>query len=59
MTPQQALSNLATAARAARLTAEEHEAVQESIKVLLNFVQNATLNGNLKGNLEDKKSNSK
>jgi len=59
MTPQQALSNLVTAARAARLTAEEHEAIQESIKILINIVQEAAKNDNSKDNSDKGKGNSK
>ena len=59
MTPQQALSNLVTAARAARLTAEEHEAIQESIKILINIVQEAVKNDNSKDNSDKGKGNSK
>jgi hypothetical protein len=38
MNLQTALSNLISAARTARLTAEEHEAVKESINVLIKFI---------------------
>ena len=59
MTSEQALSNLITAARSARLTAEEHEAVQDSIKILINIVQNNVKNDNSKDNSDKGKGNSK
>lgn len=55
LTPQEALSNLITAARLARLTAEEHEAVQTSVRLLAEFINNQTANlTKEKGNLDKK-----
>jgi hypothetical protein len=42
MNLQTALSNLISAARNARLTAEEHEAVKESIGILIKFINDNT-----------------
>jgi hypothetical protein len=52
MNPQTALSNLITAARNARLTADEHEAIKESIGVLIKFINENISNT---GNSESKK----
>ena len=40
MEPKQALQNLHQAARLARLTAEEHEVIEESMKTISNVLQN-------------------
>lgn len=52
MNPQSALSNLITVARSARLTADEHEAIKESINVLVNFINENTA---VKDNSESRK----
>ena len=56
ITPQVALENLVTVYKTARLTAEEHEVLKESIKVLYNLINQS---GNSKGNSESAKGNSK
>jgi|APGre2960657404_1045060.scaffolds.fasta_scaffold09128_4 hypothetical protein len=56
ITPQVALENLVTVYKTARLTAEEHEVLKESVKVLYNLINQ---NGNSKGNSESSKGNSK
>lgn len=56
ITPQVALENMVTVYKTARLTAEEHEVLKESIKVLYNLVSE---NGNSRGNSEGVKGNSK
>lgn len=39
MEPKQALQNLYQAARLSRLTADEHEAVNESVRVLKKYLE--------------------
>jgi hypothetical protein len=56
ITPQVALENLVTVYKTARLTAEEHEVLKESIKVLYNLISE---NGNSKPNSERIITNSK
>lgn len=56
ITPQVALENLVAVYKTARLTAEEHEVLKESVKVLYNLINQ---NGNSKGNSESSKGNSK
>jgi hypothetical protein len=56
ITPQVALENLVAIYKSARLTAEEHEVLKESVKVLYNLINQ---NGNSKGNSESSKGNSK
>ena len=56
ITPQVALDNLIAIYKSARLTAEEHEVLKESVKVLYNLINQ---NGNSKGNSESSKGNSK
>ena len=56
ITPQVALENMVAVYKTARLTAEEHEVLKESIKVLYNLI---TENGNSRGNSEGAKANSK
>jgi len=56
ITPQIALENLVTIYKTARLTAEEHEVLKESVKVLNNLISQ---NGNSKGNSDSMKTNSK
>ncbi len=41
MTPEQALQNLARAAAAAKLTAQEHAVCQEAAKVLIELIRDA------------------